>query len=427
MENSRSVPCPDDWQVLPVGDLCGVLNGLAFKPEDWSRHGLPIIRIQNLNGSQDFNYWNGPVPDAYLIPPGTLLFSWSGNRGTSFGPYLWDGPSGVLNQHIFRINVQDGVDRRWLYYALNVVRMRVERAAHGGSGLVHVRKGDFLSYDVLAPPLAEQRRIAEILDTVDEAIRQTEQLIAKLKQMKQGLLHDLLTRGIDDNGELRDPEQHPEQFQDSPLGRIPREWDVSSVDVEFDISSGITLGPHRRPRKNTWPYLRVANVYRDALDLSDVALLEVLPREIEGRKLDEGDLLVVEGHANPEEIGRCAIATQEVVGYTFQNHLFCLRPRKLISRFGLRWMNSPWTQAYWRRMCSTSSGLNTINKTKLRTLEVLVPPRIEQERIVEMLESLVSHMDAERCELEKLRLLKQGMMEDLLTGRVRVTELENAK
>ncbi len=72
------------------------------------------------------------------------------------------------------------------------------------------------------PPLPEQRRIAEILDTLDEAIRKTEQVIAKLQQMKQGLLHDLLTRGIDDNGELRDPERHPEQFKDSPLGRIPR-------------------------------------------------------------------------------------------------------------------------------------------------------------------------------------------------------------
>ena len=80
---------------------------------------------------------------------------------------------------------------------------------------------------VWAPSLPEQRRIAEILDTLDEAIRKTEQVIAKLQQMKQGLLHDLLTRGIDENGELRDPERHPEQFKDSALGRIPREWEVA--------------------------------------------------------------------------------------------------------------------------------------------------------------------------------------------------------
>src|SRR5690606_16610143 len=79
------------------------------------------------------------------------------------------------------------------------------------------------------PPLPEQQKIAEILDTVDEAIRKTDQIIAKLKQVKQGLLHDLLTRGIDDNGELRDPERHPEQFKDSPLGRLPKAWEVTTL------------------------------------------------------------------------------------------------------------------------------------------------------------------------------------------------------
>ena len=91
------------------------------------------------------------------------------------------------------------------------------------------------SRDGVLPPLPEQRRIAEILDTLDEAIRKTEQVIAKLQQMKQGLLHDILTRGIDDNGELRDPDRHPEQFKDSPLGRIPRGWEVRPLK---DLSVG---------------------------------------------------------------------------------------------------------------------------------------------------------------------------------------------
>src|SRR5690606_3266369 len=75
-------------------------------------------------------------------------------------------------------------------------------------------------------PLEEQQQVSKILDVVDEALRRTEQLVEKLKLAKQGLLHDLLTRGIDDNGELRDPIRHPEQFTDSPLGRIPRSWEA---------------------------------------------------------------------------------------------------------------------------------------------------------------------------------------------------------
>lgn len=73
------------------------------------------------------------------------------------------------------------------------------------------------------PPIKEQRHIAEIPDTIDEAIQKTEGLISKLKAMKQGLLHDLLTRGLDKTGNLRDPNGFPEQFKDSQVGRIPKE------------------------------------------------------------------------------------------------------------------------------------------------------------------------------------------------------------
>lgn len=79
------------------------------------------------------------------------------------------------------------------------------------------------------PPLHEQRRIAEILDTLDETIQKTEQVIAKLQLMKQGLLHDLLTLGLDDNGELRDPERHSEQFKESHLGLVPKDWSVKPL------------------------------------------------------------------------------------------------------------------------------------------------------------------------------------------------------
>jgi type I restriction enzyme S subunit len=103
--------------------------------------------------------------------------------------------------------------------------------------------------EVFCPPLAEQHRIAEILDTLDEAIRKTEQVIAKLQQMKQGLLHDLLTRGIDDNGELRDPERHPQQFKHSTLGPIPSSWAVHPLSSVADVDRGqFTHRPRNDPR-----------------------------------------------------------------------------------------------------------------------------------------------------------------------------------
>jgi type I restriction enzyme S subunit len=112
------------------------------------------------------------------------------------------------------------------------------------TGIINLKHGDYLEQQILLPPLPEQHRIAEILDTLDDAIRKTEQVIAKLQQMKQGLLHDLLTRGIDEKGELRDPEQHPEQFKDSPLGRIPKDWEIlSALSVASRESGSTVIGP----------------------------------------------------------------------------------------------------------------------------------------------------------------------------------------
>ena len=271
--------------------------------------------------------------------------------------------------------------------------------------------------------MVEQLCVASLLDALDVAVFENERLVAKLRQMKQGLLHDLLTRGIDENGELRDLERSPEKFRNSQLGRIPNAWSASSVEAEFDIASGLTLGPHRRPRRHPWPYLRVANVFRGVLNLADIAEMEVSPAEVATYQILPGDLLVIEGHANPDEIGRCAMATSAVSRFVFQNHLFRLRSRRVAPAFGLRWMNSPWAQRYWRNECATSSGLNTINKTKLKRLVVLVPPPVEQEQIVRNIEAFEGRILAEERTLAKLRLLKQGLMDDLLTGRVRVTPL----
>lgn len=184
---------PRQWQLLTLRELCSLLNGLAFRPEEWGDEGLPIIRIQNLNGSQDFNYCKRRVPLEYVIPPETLLFSWSGNRGTSFGPFIWHGPTGLLNQHIFRVEPTRGQQVDWFCLALDDVRQRVERAAHGGSGLVHVRRGDLLAYRIPTPPLAEQERIADMVRGLQSRLDCEQEHVSKLASIRRGLADDLLT------------------------------------------------------------------------------------------------------------------------------------------------------------------------------------------------------------------------------------------
>lgn len=184
--------------------------------------------------------------------------------------------------------------------------------------------------------------------------------------------------------------------------------------------TGFTLGQHRRPKNHPRKYLRVANVQRENIILDDIFELEANDDEFSARKLEKNDLLIVEGHANPLEIGRCAIVTEEAAGLTHQNHLFRLRSRNINPHFALLWLNSEWTRSYWRRLCGTSSGLNTINQKMLNALKIVLPDTSEQRAIVNFVEIQKTKLAVKQKYLEKLQLLKKGLMSDLLTGRVRV-------
>lgn len=289
-----------------------------------------------------------------------------------------------------------------------------------GSTFAAVSSSDVRAIPVPAFAVGTQRKIATILCAIDAAIEQTEALIEKYQQIKAGLMHDLFTRGVLPNGQLRPPrEQAPELYQETAIGWIPREWGISSCGQCCSIDSGITLGPHRRPKNKARGYLRVANVYRDELRLEDIATLELFPGE-EEKSLKRLDLLVVEGHANRAEIGRCAMVCDEAEGLLFQNHLFRLRVTGLNPMYALLWMNSHYSQRYWERVCATSSGLNTINSRMLKAMPFFVPNREEQDRIAAAAERAKDRIGIAKVELNKYRTQKLGLMQDLLTGKVPV-------
>lgn len=409
------------WSRVNLTDLATYINGYAFRPEDWSEHGLPIVRIAQITGSSaNCDYYQGHLSEDVKIDSSDIIFSWSGTLCV----VQWNGGPAWLNQHLFKVKPAEGISHRLLYHVLSHAVAEMDKSAHG-STMKHIKRGELKRYQILFPDCREEQdKIGKILDTLDIQIHKTEALIAKLEKVKEGLLHDLLTRGIDENGRLRpSPEQAPELYKETPLGLIPREWDISCVEEEFDITSGVTLGTHRRPKKNPTPYLRVANVHRDRLVLDEISMLEMTPVELEAKALGLDDLLIIEGHANPNEIGRCAKVTEEAVGLTFQNHLFRLRTNNILAGFASLWMNSNLVRGYWRATCSTSSGLHTINRTQLSGVPLAKPPKFEQGRISSEYDKVQLLLKTEADLLEKLQFQKQGIMDDLLTGRVRVTPL----
>jgi type I restriction enzyme S subunit len=151
-----------------------------------------------------------------------------------------------------------------------------------------------------------------------------------------------------------------------------------------------------------------------------VAQVEEFPEDEVKYALREGDLLLVEGHASPREIGRCARVTREAVGYLHQNHLFRLRSVQLLPKFSDFWLNSAPVRAYWRTAAATSSGLYTISRKAVTAIPFPVVDLQVQRRVVAELDLFDELIANEVDELAKIRAVKQGLVDDLLPGRVPV-------
>lgn len=181
-----------------IKNLTSLTNGRGFKTSEWvsgALGALPIIRIQNLNNqTKGFNYFSGDFDEKILVNHGDLLFSWSGSRGTSFGPHIWTGPTGLLNQHIFKVIYnKERVHRNYFYFAMKHLVDEVEGNLHGGVGLVHITKTKFENLSINLPPLAEQKKIVAHLDSLSEKIRQLQdyqkQTAADLDALEKSILH----------------------------------------------------------------------------------------------------------------------------------------------------------------------------------------------------------------------------------------------
>lgn len=147
---------PNRWTHSKLGDLGKYLNGYAFNAKTWATSGRPIIRIQNLTGSNDnCNYFQGEIADRYVVRRGDLLVSWA----ATLGAFVWQGEEAVLNQHIFK--VESNIDKSFHRYLIDLKLDEMMKRTHG-SGMVHITKSNFDNVPVDVPPLAEQQRIVEI-------------------------------------------------------------------------------------------------------------------------------------------------------------------------------------------------------------------------------------------------------------------------
>jgi type I restriction enzyme S subunit len=374
----------NEWQEKRLEDICELVNGRGFKPHEWKKEGLPIIRIQNLNGSDEFNHYSGEFDPKILVEPGQLLFAWSGSRGASFGPHIWEGPTGVLNYHTWKVHPADETDRDFLFQLLQFETEKIEASSHGASALVHVQKGEMEQRKFDVPPLPEQRKIAQILRAWDAALEKLKALRAAHEDRFLGLRDTLMARASR-RGE-------PVCFGDFLTeSRIPGTDGATArkISVRLYGKGATKKNEPRRGSANTRYYRRVVGqIIWSKLDFLNGAFALVGP-ELDGCE-STLDLPAFDCDSSVNPVWLIEYLTRPAY-YTKQVHL--ARGQRKARRIAPDdWLASP----------------------------LRLPDRATQDRIADVLGCARTELSLVDAEIEALTRQKRGLMQKLLTGEWRV-------
>ncbi|WP_082668266.1 restriction endonuclease subunit S [Tepidimonas taiwanensis] len=401
---------PTDWKAMQLRDFCSFVQGgrLGLTKQDHYRSsGVPAFSAAGQDGYVDVVEFRDT--DA------VILSAIGANCGRCF---LATGNWTTLaNVQVIIPRPSDAI-APFLHYRVN----RDDYWPRSGSAQPFIKPSDIRSCWVALPPVPQQAAIAKVLDTLDTAIHETEAIIAKLKAVKQGLLHDLLTRGIDANGELRPPQSEaPHLYKQSPLGWIPKDWTYKPFG---DLCESSAFGP-RFPsdaydENGPLATLRTTDMDDEGnISLSTMPRAAIAPSVFADHLLRPGDLVI-------SRSGTCGV-TGVFAGHDIPvvpgAFLIRFRMRDIrLNRFYRRYFNSSQGRPYLDRLAVGGVQKN-IKGSDVLCLLVPVPSPEEAIGIAERIESIEHDIESNRQLLTKLTLQKAGLMDDLLTGRVRVTPL----
>ncbi|KGP74524.1 restriction endonuclease subunit S [Pontibacillus yanchengensis] len=399
---------PENWKIMKQSDFSTFYNGRAFKQKEFKDSGTPIVRIQNLTGKGQTVYTDMTLKDEKYISEGDLIYAWS----ATFGPYIWKGPKAVYHYHIWKIECDNSIiDKMFFYYQLHLLSS--SSSAHkNGAVFAHLTKGFMENYEVPVPPLKEQEKISQILSSIDQTIKKTEQIIDQTARLKKGIMQRLFTSGV----------SHDE-YRNTTIGEIPKLWDLKNV------KNLAILGPQNGLYKPSSEYGKgtfivvLNDLYRNERKINDFLedKVKITQNELNRYKLKENDLLVNRVSKQIEGVAKVILVDKIYDDTVYESNMIRIRleTSKILPEF---YSYFSFTNAYYKQVAKIAKYSNQASVSQDGIENILVPlPSIgEQYEIVNVLNSLEDKLNIERKKLSQLNLTKKGLMEQLLTGKVRV-------
>ena len=362
---SPLVGIADWWERCELGHVAEVTNGAAFKSALFNKRGdgLPLIRIRDVGKTETSVHYSGDYDLRHVVERGDLVVGMDGD----FRVARWAGGRALLNQRVCRLRVLDHsrYSDRFLEYVLQPYLDEVHKVTSSVT-VKHLSSRTIQQLPLPLPPRAEQDRIVAAIEEHFSRLDAIDGNVSSAHRRLDALRSAIMDRAFN-YGKGTAPEEE--------IGDLA------------EVSGGIQKQPQRRPRENRYPFLRVANVGRGQLDLTEVHEIELFQGEIGRFRLKQGDLLVVEGNGSVNQIGRAALWGGEIDDCVHQNHLIRVRPGDALlpEYLGLYW-NAPRTARQVREVASSTSGLYTLSTRKVKSIRIPVIPLQQQQEVVEQLE-----------------------------------------
>lgn len=315
------------------------------------------------------------------------------------------------------VKAKEPIDSKLLYYHILLLLSKIDYQFFQGSGLKHLQKKDFKRHEITYPTdPKEQERIVAVLSDLDNAIAETEALIAKYELVKKGLMHDLLTNGIDENGNIRSPQTHA--YKDSPLGPIPQEWECVKLRA-IGGENYLKTGPFGSSLKNEhWQVVGVPVITIGAIGESNFITENLLfvsdekAAALQAYRMQIGDILF----SRVADVGRAIVIKKENEGWVMSSNFMRLRldKNKAIPQFIFLYIKHHPGFASEIAQQVNASGRSVTNSKILNNLDFLRIPKNEQIVICNFANQIDQYIDRESSTRTSNFESKIGLLHNLL-------------
>jgi type I restriction enzyme S subunit len=399
---------PEDWTVERLEPYVRIETGSTFSSEQFNENGegVPLIRIRNLPEGETSTYYSGEFDEKFLTEPEAILVGMDGE----FHTVRWRGETGVLNQRVARIEADHSdLNEDFLYYRL-IDEIKAVEERTPATTVKHLSQKNVNDIHTVLPPIREQRRIADVLSTADNLIQYTGEIIDKSRELKEGLIQDLVFYGPDHDD--------TQTVQLGPMStEIAESWDVTSIE---DVTTTVQYGSSESlSQEGEYPMFRMNNIEDGRMVASPMKYTDLSPEEAEKYRVEKGDILFNRTNSI-ELVGKSGIFDLDGE-FVFASYLIRVQTNEQMNPYFLNhYLNSQVGQGILKSYATRGASQANINATSLKSVKAPLPPRDVQDKIVEQIQTIEKKIDQEQEMKEGLQDLKRGLMQDLLTGKSRV-------